>query len=150
MTSPDRRNVRRVEVTLLRGTRVMMPPGRGENPHRTGPFADPEVEIFRADPEWFAPWVDEIDLGGIGFLRREAPPRQRRREPLPFQFARRILRDTPMQWEMPPREPGFVAHLRGVARPFEISPGMYIGRTLANGSPVQIMADDLATRFRPT
>ena len=148
MTSPDRTSVRRVEVTPMRGTHVQWPPGR-ENPNRTRPFADPQVEIFRVDPEWFAPWVDEIDLGEIGFLRREAAPR-RRREPLPFQLARRILRDTPMQWEMPPREPGFVAHLRGVAQPFGIQPGMYIGRTLAHGTPVRIMADDLATQFRPS
>ncbi len=91
--------------------------------------------------------MDEINLGAVGFLRREPPPR-RRREPLPFQMARRVLLGVPMAAEMPPGEPGFVAHLDGVAQPFEIQPGMYIGRTLAHGSPVRIMADDLATRFR--
>ena len=91
--------------------------------------------------------MDEIDLGSPGFLRREVP-RRPQSAPLVYQLAKRILRDTPMQWEMPPREPGFVAHLDGVAQPFEIQPGMYIGRTLAHGSPVQIMADDLATQFR--
>ncbi len=147
MTSAERRNVRRVEVTPMRGTQITRLPGANP-PHRSRPGDDPEVEIFRTDPAWFAPWVDEIDLGPLGFLRREAPAR-RRREPLPLQLARRVLRDTPMQWEMPPGEPGFVARLNGVAQPFEIQPGMVIGRTLAAGDPVRIMADDLVTEFRP-
>lgn len=146
MTSPDRTNVRRVEVMPMRGTFVSRPPGANP-PHRSRPGDDPEVEVFRVDPEWFAPWVDEIDLGAFGFLRREARPR--RREPLPFQLARRVLLGVPMAAEQPRPEPGFFAHLNGVSQPFEIQQGMYIGRTLAHGAPVRIMTDEFATQFRP-
>lgn len=146
MTSPDRTRTRRIDVTLMRGIHVTPRPGR-DPLTEPGPFDD-EVEIFRAEPGWFAPWVDEVDLGELGFLRREAPPR-RRSAPLPFQLARRILRDAPMEWEVAPRETGFVAHLNGTAHSFGFSPGMYIGRTVAHGHPVQIMADEFATRFRP-
>ncbi len=53
-----------------------------------------------------------------------------------------------MQWEMTPREPGFVAHLNGSAHAFPFSPGMYIGRTVAHGHPVMLMADEFERQFR--
>ena len=64
-------------------------------------------------------------------------------------MARWLRLDVPMALEMARREPGFVAHPNGTARPFEFSSGMYFGRTVTHGAPVQIMANEFTTRFRP-
>lgn len=54
-----------------------------------------------------------------------------------------------MRWEMTPREPGFVAHFNGSAQAFPFSPGTYIGRTVAHGQPVVLIADESESQFRP-
>ncbi len=53
MTSPGRTNVRRVEVTPMGGKQITARP-RAKPHGDSRPGDDPEVEIFRADPEWFA------------------------------------------------------------------------------------------------